>query len=282
MTFSTAALDEALTAATARATANGEAFALVLLDVGAGAGDGLQEAVASRLGQVLRAQDVLVGLEDGRVAVVAADVGQPRALDRLAGRLRAALREPVAVAGRPVLATAAVGRACCPPTPPEELLETAVCDLGPAGRPAAPRAPAAGRGTDALRTLTSAFYDALSAQDVGALTELLAEDVLFVLPAVGPPRSPLSGREQVLAWLAEGAGSAAGTLVREVEVLGDEGRVVVRGEHRHRHERRLLRLGFRHDLTFTDGRVQVLVEALDAPAGPLADEVDARHRAART
>ncbi|HEU4397575.1 MAG TPA: EAL domain-containing protein [Actinomycetota bacterium] len=146
--------------AVARSAADGATYAVLLLDLddfktvndslGHVRGDHVLEAVAERLRARLRAGDTAARLGGDEFAVLLERVGGRREALAVAERLAADLRQPVAVAGRQVHASAGVGvRLAAGGGDPEELLRDA--DL------AMYAAKAAGPGT--VRLFDAAMHD---------------------------------------------------------------------------------------------------------------------------
>lgn len=99
-------------------TREGSPLSLICLDLdgfgtlnetdGHAAGDAVLRAVADRLSGTVRPLDTVARIGSNRFAVLAEETALPGA-DQLATRLRAAIEEPLLVAGRPVVMTASAG-----------------------------------------------------------------------------------------------------------------------------------------------------------------------------
>jgi len=142
--------------------AGGQRLALLFIDLdnfkhvndslGHAAGDTVLVEVSRRMGSVLRASDTLFRLGGDEFALLVADVAEAEAVEQLAGRLIASVREPLVVQGQVQPVGATVGLAFVPDdaTDPESLLcaaDAAMYAAKHAGKNTyrrASRAPAAG------------------------------------------------------------------------------------------------------------------------------------------
>jgi diguanylate cyclase (GGDEF)-like protein len=79
------------------------------------AGDQLLQAVARRLGGALRPGDTVARLSGDEFTVLLEDIGDPREATAVAERVQVELAEPIAVAGRDLVVTTAIGIALTGP-----------------------------------------------------------------------------------------------------------------------------------------------------------------------
>lgn len=95
--------------------------------LGHSAGDAVLGEVSSRMSSVLRASDTLFRLGGDEFALLVADVAEPEAVEQLAARLIAAVREPLLIQGEVQPVGATVGLAFVPDdaTDPQSLLGAA-------------------------------------------------------------------------------------------------------------------------------------------------------------
>lgn len=95
--------------------------------LGHGAGDAVLVEVSRRMSGVLRASDRLFRLGGDEFALLVGDVVEPEAVEQLAGRLIAAVREPLHIQGelQPVGATAGLAFVPDDATDPQSLLHAA-------------------------------------------------------------------------------------------------------------------------------------------------------------
>ena len=90
------------------------------------AGDHLLQAVAERLSGALRPGDTVARLSGDEFTVLLEDIAEPREATAVAERVRLALAEPIAVAGRELVVTSAIGIALAgPDSAPEDLIRDA-------------------------------------------------------------------------------------------------------------------------------------------------------------
>ncbi len=90
-------------------------FKMVNDSLGHAAGDVLLRAVAERLSGVVRQGDTVARLGGDEFALLTTQVGRAEEARVLADRVCGALREPIEVSGRPIVATVSVGVAVCTP-----------------------------------------------------------------------------------------------------------------------------------------------------------------------
>lgn len=95
--------------------------------LGHGAGDAVLGEVSRRMSSVLRATDTLFRLGGDEFALLVSDVAEPDSVEQLAGRLIAAVREPLLIQGevQPVGATVGVAFVPDDATDPQSLLHAA-------------------------------------------------------------------------------------------------------------------------------------------------------------
>jgi diguanylate cyclase (GGDEF)-like protein len=118
-------------------TAGGHRLALLFIDLdnfkavndrlGHAAGDAVLGEVSRRMSSVLRASDTLFRLGGDEFALLVSDVAEPESVEQLAGRLIAAVREPLLIQGEVQPVGATVGLAFVPDdaTDPQSLLHAA-------------------------------------------------------------------------------------------------------------------------------------------------------------
>jgi len=84
-------------------------FAAINEERGHAVGDQLLQLIAARIDHALRPSDTVARFGGDEFVIVCEDVGGPSEALEVADRLRAAVCEPVEIAGRPVAVTASVG-----------------------------------------------------------------------------------------------------------------------------------------------------------------------------
>ncbi len=199
-------LNERFTEAIAQAGPSGAALGVVSLDldrfkvvndtIGHSVGDSLLKCVAERLTTLVRDGDTVARVGGDEFVLLIANTGRGFDIEAVAGRMLAALREPVSVAGHELFVTASLGLALYPRdgSDPETLLRNADLAMYSAKE----------MGRDTLRSFddemqTRAERRALLSNDLRHALERGEFDVYYQ-PVADTRTGTLVGLEALLRW----------------------------------------------------------------------------------